>query len=167
MSQIFDALNFHPTTFILMTINILVVLFVLNKLFYKPVGRMLEERQRHINEQLDQAAQSNLNARLNEIRYSEELSNARYQAKKLVNEADDIGEDLKRQIINEAKTKANVIIAKAEDEIVAERLRAEREIQNEVSKLAIEAAKKILGKEIDPAEHQNLIQELLKEAGRL
>lgn len=167
MSQIFDALNFHPTTFILMTINILVVLFVLNKLFYKPVGRMLEERQLHINEQLDQAAQANLNARLNELRYSEELSNARYQAKKLVNKANDIGEDMKRQIITEAKTKANVIIAKAEDEIVTERLRAERDIQNEVSKLAIAAAKKVLGKEINPAEHQELIQDLLKEAGKL
>jgi F-type H+-transporting ATPase subunit b len=128
---------------------------------------MLEERQLHINEQLDQAAQANLNARLNEIRYSEELSNARYLAKNIVNEADDIGEKLKRQITDEAKTKANVIMAKAEDEIAAEHLRAEREIQNEVTKLAIAAAQKILGKEIDPAEHQNLIQELLKEAGRL
>jgi F-type H+-transporting ATPase subunit b len=116
---------------------------------------------------LDQAAQANLNARLNEIRYSEELSNARYLAKNIVNEADDIGEKLKRQITDEAKTKANVIMAKAEDEIAAEHLRAEREIQNEVTKLAIAAAQKILGKEIDPAEHQNLIQELLKEAGRL
>jgi F-type H+-transporting ATPase subunit b len=167
MNQIFDALNFHPTTFILMTINILVVLFILNKLFYKPVGRMLEERQLHINEQLDQAAQANLNARLNELRYSEELSNARYQAKKMVNKANDIGEDMKRQIITEAKTKANVIIAKAEDEIATERLRAERDIQNEVSKLAIAAAKKVLEKEINPAEHQELIQDLLKEAGKL
>ena len=167
MSQIFEALHFDLTTFILMTINILVVLFVLNKLFYKPVGRMLEERQKHINEQLDQAAQANLNAKLNELRYSEELSNARYQAKKLVNKANDIGEDMKRQIIDEAKTKANVIIAKAEDEIAAERLRAERDLQNEVSKLAIEAARKVLEKEIDPAEHQEMIQELLEEAGKL
>ncbi len=167
MSQIFDALNFHPTTFILMTINILVVLFVLNKLLYKAVGRMLEERQQHINEQLDQAAQANLSARLNELRYSEELANARYQAKKLVNKANDIGEDMKRQIIFEAKTKANVIIAKAEDEIATERLRAERDIQNEVSKLAIAVAKKVLEKEINPAEHQELIQDLLKEAGKL
>jgi F-type H+-transporting ATPase subunit b len=128
---------------------------------------MLEERQLHINEQLDQAAQANLNARLNELRYSEELSNARYQAKKMVNKANDIGEDMKRQIITEAKTKANVIIAKAEDEIATERLRAERDIQNEVSKLAIAAAKKVLEKEINPAEHQELIQDLLKEAGKL
>lgn len=167
MNQIFDALNFHPTTFILMTINILVVLFILNKLFYKPVGRMLEERQLHINEELDQAAQANRNARLNELRYSEELSNARYQAKKLINKANDIGEDMKRQIIFEAKTKANVIVAKAEDEIATERLRAERDIQNEVSKLAIAVAKKVLEEEINPAKHQELIQDLLKEAGKL
>lgn len=167
MSQIFEALHFHPMTFFLMTINVLIVLFVLYKLFYKPVGRMLEERQRHIDEQIEQAAQANLNARLNEVRYSEELSNARYQAKKMVNKANDVGEDMKRQIIDEAKVKANVIIAKAEGEIQAERQRAEREVQNAVTKLAIEAAKKVLQKEINPAEHQQLIQDLLKEAGKL
>ena len=167
MSQILEALHFHPTTFILMAINILVVIGVLYKVFYKPVGRILEERQKKINDQLHQAAQSNLNARLNEIRYSEKLDNARYQAKKVVNQAEDLGEELKRQIIEEAKKKSNVILSKAQDEIAAERLLAQRELQEEVSRLAIEAAKKVLGKEIDPAKHQELIQELLKEAGRL
>jgi len=167
MQQIFDALHFHPTTFILMTINILVVMAVLYKLFYKPVGAMLEARKNSINDTLRQAAEANHRARLNELQYTEALSNARYVAKKILNEASDIGESMRQDMLKEAKIKANLILAKANDEIEAERQRAQQDLQDEVSRLAIEAAKKVLGKEIDPKMHQELIQNLLKEAGKL
>ena len=167
MNEIFQALHFHPTTFVLMAINVLVVMGVLYKLFYKPVGRLLEQRNEEINKSLNEAAQANLRAHLSEMRYAERMANARYEAKKIVDRADDIGENMRHKIVDEARLKANTIIAKAQDEIEAERDRARSELREEVSRLAIGAASKVLEKEIDPKEHQDLIRAFLKEAGRL
>jgi len=166
MNEALQALNFDLTTFVLMTINVVVVMVVLYKLLYKPFGNILEARKDKINKDLHEAAQANQRAHLNEIRYQELLSQARLEAKRIVNEAEEMGEEMKRQALEDARKRAGRILAKARDEIADERERAKLDVREDVARMSLSVAEKILQKEIDPEKHKDLIREAIQEAGR-
>ena len=57
------------------------------------------------------------------------------------------------------------MVAKAQDEIVREKTEALNEIRNEIADLAVLAASKVVGKTIDVADHQNMVNNFVKEVG--
>lgn len=167
MSQIMQALNIHPHTFFLMSINILIVIFVLYKLLFKPLGRVMEDRKNKISQDFHQAAMANKRAWVAEVRSQERLSSARYQAKDIISKAHEAAEKIGDDIRQDAHKEARNIRKRAERHMEEAQERALEEMEDQVTSLSIEIAKKILGKEIDPALHQELIQSFLDDARKL
>jgi F-type H+-transporting ATPase subunit b len=54
-------------------------------------------------------------------------------------------------------------LAQAQDEVARETMRARAQLSKEVGKLAVEGASRLLGREIDPKTHADLLDKLAAE----
>jgi F-type H+-transporting ATPase subunit b len=65
-----------------------------------------------------------------------------------------------------ATTEAQRVLSQAQDEIARETTRAREGLAQEVGKLAVEGASRLLGREIDPKTHAELLDKLAAEVAR-
>ncbi len=167
MNAVLEALSFDGVTFVLMTVNIAVVLFVVYRFLFRPVSALLEAREEKIGESLLSAANARKQARTYELMYQERMNNARYQAREIIEQARTMGEGMKKEILEDAGKQARIIVEGAAREIEQEKIRAYREISGDFATMVTEAASRVLRREIRPEEHQQLIDEFLQETGRI
>ena len=147
-----------------MCVTFLIVLFLLSKFAWKPILKMISDREESISNSLDAAKQAR-----------EDLANLKATSEKVMKEAhaerDALlreARDIKDRIIAEAKTAAQEegrkIIAQAKDSITSEKNAALRQLREQVVQMAMEASTKILKKELaNPQQQEALIESYLNE----
>jgi F-type H+-transporting ATPase subunit b len=95
------------------------------------------------------------------------MQQAREERSQMLKEA----KETKDRIVNEAKdaakAEANKIIADAQQQIQQQKMAALTEVKNEIGKLAVEVAEKVLRKELATADAQSHYANLLAEEIKL
>ena len=125
-------------------ITVVVLIFILRKFFFQKVHDFMENRQKEIEDQLQNAADTTKEAEALKAEYESQLSKAEEEGEAIITEARNTARAEADKVIKEAHTEAARI---REDNEVAMQQRKEetiRELENEVSDLAILAARKIL-----------------------
>ena len=158
-------MDIRPSTVIFAIINFCILVVGLKVFLYKPVCNMLDSRKEEVANNLNSAEEAKLEAQKLRDEYAAQIQNARNEAQDIINQAAKIGEQTKADIVNEAREEAARLTAKAQDEIAREKTEALNEIRNEIADLAVLAASKVVGKTIDVADHQNMVNNFVKEVG--
>jgi len=154
-----------PSTVIFAMINFAILVVGLKVFLYKPVCNMLDSRREEVINNLNSAEEAKLEAQKLKDEYAAQIQNARAEAQDIINQAAKIGEQTKADIVSEAREEASRLTAKAQAEIAREKTEALNEIRNEIADLAVLAASKVVGKTIDVADHQNMVNNFVKEVG--
>lgn len=158
-------LDINPSTVIFAIINFCILVVGLKVFLYKPVCKMLDSRKEEVANNLNSAEEAKLEAQKLKDEYAAQLQNARSEAQDIINQAAKIGEQTKADIVSEAREEAARLTAKAQADIAREKTEALNEIRNEIADLAVLAAAKVVGKTIDVADHQNMVNDFVKEVG--
>ena len=158
-------MEIHPSTIIFAIINFAILVVGLKVFLYKPVCNMLDSRREEVINNLNSAEEAKLEAQKLKDEYAAQIQNARAEAQDIINQAAKIGEQTKADIVTEAREEASRLTAKAQAEIAREKTEALNEIRNEIADLAVLAASKVVGKTIDVADHQNMVNDFVKEVG--
>ena len=158
-------MEIHPSTIIFAIINFAILVVGLKVFLYKPVCNMLDSRREEGVNNLNSAEEAKLEAQKLKDEYAAQIQNARAEAQDIINQAAKIGEQTKADIVTEAREEASRLTAKAQAEIAREKTEALNEIRNEIADLAVLAASKVVGKTIDVADHQNMVDNFVKEVG--
>ena len=158
-------MDISPSTVIFAIINFCILVVGLKVFLYKPVCNMLDSRKEEVANNLNSAEEAKFEAQKLRDEYAAQIQNARNEAQDIINQAAKIGEQTKADIVNEAREEAARLTAKAQDEIAREKTEALNEIRNEIADLAVLAASKVVGKTIDVADHQNMVNNFVKEVG--
>lgn len=161
------ALNFDFYSFIFNAINLLIVIGVLYILAYKPVTKMLLEREEKIEGAIEDAAKAQGEANALLAEYQEQIQGARNEAQAIIANATKVGEEMKEEIVNKAREEAAKTLEKAKAEIQGEKTKALKEIKEEIATLTILAAGQVIDKELSVKEHERLIQDFMVKAGEL
>lgn len=152
--------------FIWPIINI-VLLFILLRIFlFKPLNKMMEERTTQIQNDLDEAEKARKEAEELAQQNKEALVSARDEAQKILNQAREEASVLKTAMLQESETKAQQIIDNANKTIESERKKAVQDAQSEIADLAIAAATKIIGENVDDDKNRRLVDNFLTEENR-
>ena len=151
-----------PGLYIWTIITFLLLLYVLAKFAWRPLLKMLEERENLIKSSLDDAEKAKLELeRLNEE--SEKImAKARVEAKEILAEGKTTAEKVKEDTISKAKEAANKIREDAEKQIQVEKEKAITDIKNEVVEISISVAEKLINKNLSDADNKALVDESLK-----
>ena len=144
-------------------INFLLLLYLLNRFLFKRVLGMLDDRQSKISQGLEDAETAARDRELARAEREAALAEARREAEAMVQRAAKTAEATSADILAEAKASAEQITARAREEISAEKEKALAEIRGEVADLALEAASKLIGSEMDAPKQRKLVQQFLAE----
>ena len=159
-----DILLPKPEEFIPAAIAFIVIWAVLAHFIWPSIVKTLDERQKTIQDNLDAAEKSKIEAAEALKKAEGEITAAQNRADDIVAEAKRTGEAKRAALLEEAHADAKRIADKARENIEIDKQNAETELTNTAANLAVELAEKIVDKELDASTQRRLITNALKEA---
>ena len=151
-----------PGLYIWTIITFLLLFYVLARFAWKPLLKMLEERENLIKSSLDDAEKAR--QELEKINSESEviISQARSEAQSILSDGKAAAEKIKDDTIAKAKDEASKIREDAKHQIQVEKDKAITDIKKEVVDLSISVAEKLINKNISEQDNSSLIEESLK-----
>ncbi len=149
--------DFDLTILVSQTLNFFVLLFILKKFLFVPLGEVVEERRRHLGRIKIAAEEEHRTALSLKELYEGHLSNIDTEIYDIKQRAVLEANLEKEDIIEEARKKADEIIEQGEMEIFMERQTAWARIREEVVQLTLMAAEKVVEESLDSEMHHRLI----------
>lgn len=152
-------------TIIVTLITFAILLALLKKFAWGPLKEVMDQRERDINKDIDDAEQAKARARELEERNQQTLKETQEEVHRIIEDAKVQARQQHEEIIHEANVRANGMIETAQNEINSEKERALADINNQVSELSVLIASKVLQKEISEQDQKALVEKYIKEAG--
>ena len=146
-------------------LNTLTVIFVGTKFLFKPVMKIIADRQAEIDGLYADADKAKAEATAMEAEYKEKLSNAQATSERMVKEAMARGQSREEEIIRNANAEAAAILDKAAADIAQEKKKAINDAKDEISDLALAIAGKVVGKSLSGADQTKLVDEFIDGLG--
>lgn len=157
------GVNFWTALFILL--NTLAIFFVGKKFLFTPVMNMIQSRQKEIDDMYDRADQAKTAAEALELEYRQKLSEAQATSDRMVQEAVARGQNREEEIVRNANAEAAAILNKATADIAQEKKKAINDAKDEISGLAMEIARKVVGRELQAQDQSSLVDRFIDELG--
>ncbi len=119
----------------LMAVQVVLLTFILNALFFKPVGRVVEEREGYITTSRAEAKQKLAEVQKLEAELKDQLKEARQAAQKVINDAEQDSDQLYREALALATAEANASREAARKEIDSQKESAMNQLKIDAEKL--------------------------------
>ena len=128
----------------LMAVQVVLLTFILNALFFKPVGRVVEEREDYVLNSQTKAKQKLAEVEKLEADLRSQLKEARKSAQKVITEAEEDSEKLYKEALALANSEANASKENARREINSQRESALNQLKSDADKLGDLIVKRLL-----------------------
>ena len=147
-----------------MTLSFGTLIWILGKFAWKPIMKGLKEREQTIEDALNEANQAR--EEMKKLHFSNEqlLKEAKEERDNILRDARKVKESIVEEARERANTEAGRIVENARESIQYEKLAAIHDVKNQLARLTIEIAEKLIKKELsDKTEQTKLIEKLLDE----
>ena len=160
-----NLFEFYIPEEILVALSLLVLMFVLTRVFWKPLMKVIDNRQTSVDDMLQSAEDAKkIISQMEEQRASHDEELGR-QAALIVKEARDFAAREHDRIIAEANEKAHKLEEAGEDKARRAFEQSICESREAIIALALEAASKVVESSMDSEKNRGLIENILKKAG--
>lgn len=154
--------SLSPMTLVLMIVNFFLLVGGLTFLLIKPVRKMLADRRRYIQDQLDEAAKVQQEAAEFRRQAETALDEARSQAYELVEAARAEAERVRQEKLEETKKELARLAERNQAEMQYAREKMVEEVRQELVALVMAVASKVMGESLDPSTHRRFIEHFLQ-----
>lgn len=138
------------------------VVFVLGKFAWKPMLSGLQAREDFIKTSLEEAKGDREKAQAALAGIDDKLAEARSQASEIVDEGRRDAEVVRHKIEEDARAEGDKMVARAKREIELATQTAVKEIYAKAENLAVEAASRVIEREVNADDHKRLIQDAIQ-----
>ena len=145
--------------------NLVIVFLAARKFLFGPIKKMIDNRQKEIDDMYENAEQSVEDGNRFKTEYEEKLKVAREESDAIMRETVRNARLKEEAIIREARDEAGLILKRADEQIEMERRQAVNDIKNDVSGMAVDIAGAVLGRDIKAEEHSELIDSFIDRFG--
>jgi len=132
----------------LMAIQFILLTVVLTFVFYKPVAKVLDDRETFISGNLTTASEKLIKADDLYKQYEEQLKSARVNAQSIVAQSEKEAKDAVASEIGQARADAAALITKTNTELEAQKSLAIEKLDTQVDEISQLIKEKLLGKEV-------------------
>ncbi len=132
---------------------------------YPMAKKAMDERTAKIAGDIDGAERSKAEADQVLEQYRAQLADARAESNRIIEEARQTAETLRRDLIAKAEAEADELRQRNTEQVAAERDRVMAELQASVSTLAIDLAEKVVGASLDREANARLIEDYINTVG--
>jgi F-type H+-transporting ATPase subunit b len=140
-----------------------ITFFVLYKVAFGPIQRLIDQRRDRIREALDEADKARQEARQLRELTKEEREQAKADREQILEESRRQAQTLFQQARQKADDDLRERLAKNQEELEAENRRMQEQIRRDVVELTLLAAEKVTGKTLDEDDQKRLIDETIEE----
>lgn len=156
------ALNW---TFVFQLINTLILYLILKKFLFGPVTSFMQKRENEIKNQIQNAKDLEADAITLKESYESKLASAEEEGKEIVKKHTQRAENRAFEIVRAAEADIDSMKLNAHRELERERVKAVNELKDQISQLTIMAASKVVEKDLNEADHKELINKFISEVG--
>ena len=159
----FVGVNFW--TMIFAWVNLLILYIFLKKLLFVPMKKMIDDRQKEIDDMYSDAESAKDGAAQLKSEYEEKISHAESESEEILKNALRRAQLKEEEILRDANVEASRVLERAEEQIALEKKRALNEVKNEVSSMAIGIASAVIERDVSESEHRDLIDDFINNIG--
>ena len=144
-----EALGIDLRSLLFQALNFAVLLGGLSYFLYKPVAKLLADRQEQVDASLNAAERLQKENEVKQLVQASQLEAARKEAQAIIEEARLQAKNLSARLDAEAKQHATQLLARAAKEAEEEKARAHRELREELVQTILTTTEKLIETGID------------------
>ncbi len=163
LKEFIEALGLEPQLILVLGISFIILVIFLNKFLFKPLMKHLDDRSQEIKGTFDKIELDKKEIAQMSEEYKAKLTQIEREAYEKIQAAIKEGLAAKTELISEAHAQADNVLRKAQAEIELEKQKAIVELRNEMVNLALNAAGKVIEKEMDETTNRKLVENFLTE----
>lgn len=160
-----DVISVNLWQIAISLLNLLIMFLILKKFLFKPVQKMLADRQTQVDEVYAAADKDRSEAGSMKSEYEARLAAAREEADGIVRDAKQTAQRQGDAILAEANAQAAHNKQRAEREIEVERRQMLADVRSEISDMAVSIASKVVERELNAADHASLVDDFIRNVG--
>ena len=145
--------------------NLIIVYLLLKKFLFLPVKNMIDSRQKEVDDMYSDAETAKSDAEKMRSEYEEKLGAAKEESEEILRTAHRKAQLREEEILADANARAQRTLERAEEEIALEKKRALNEVKDEVTAMALGIAERVIERDVDAAEHKDLIDSFIESVG--
>ncbi len=165
MTEFENFIGFNPWTALFTLLNMVLTFLILKKFLFKPVTKMIDDRQKEIDKLYADANVAKQDAESMRDDYTRKLSEAKETSAQIVAEATQEANRRSDEIIRQARQDADALRQKAGADIDLEKKKALNEVKGDISRIALDIAGKVVERELDEKDQERLIEGFLRQMG--
>jgi F-type H+-transporting ATPase subunit b len=133
------------------------------KYVWPPIIAIMEEREKRIADGLEAAKKADDSLAEAQLAFDQEMSKAKAEAAEILEKANSRASQIVSDATVKAEAEAEKILSSASKTIENDVNKAKEELRQKMSELIIDTSEKILGDEISPEKHQELLKKAASE----
>lgn len=160
-----QQLGITPALLITQIVGFLILLFLLNRFMFKPIFGILDQRQADIKATYDQLEADR--ARMEETRrqYEQRLANIEAEAREKIQAAVQEAQGLRDNLVADARQQAETIVSQGRNDSERERQAAFLEMRGQIVAIAMAAAGKVVGENLNDARQTKMVDDFIGSVG--
>jgi F-type H+-transporting ATPase subunit b len=155
----------EPNEIIWGSLAFLVLLVAMWKWGVPAIKNMEEARETRIRNDLEAAEKTRLDVEAEKATYDAQLADARNEAGRIIDEARQAAETVRRDLIARAEEEANEVRARAQADIANQRTQAMSQLRTDVAALSIDLAGRIVERNLDNDTNRQLVDSFIDQVG--
>ena len=163
--QSLDIISVNLWNILLSLANLVIIFLIMKKFLFKPVQKVMTERQNQVDKIYSDANESLDAAKELKQEYEHHLASARQEADTLIKTATQTAQRRSDQIVAEANSQASHVKQKAEAEIAQQKQQMLKDVRSEISGLAVDIASKVVEREINQKDYDGFVDEFIQNVG--
>ncbi len=145
-------------------ITVVVLVLILKKFFFEKVHSFMEARQQQVVSTLQEAQATREEAQQKLEEYEAQMAWAESEKREIIKKAMQEAKDQAGAVLEDAGKEASQVREQTRREIERDKLIAKKELQREIGDMAVLAAGKIIGEELNPKRQAEVVDKIIEEA---
>ena len=145
------------------TVAFVIFIAICWKYVWPPIIAIMEEREKRISDGLEAAKKADDSLEEAQLAFDQEMNRAKAEAAEILEKANTRASQIVSDATIKAGAEAEKILTSASKTIENDVNKAKEELRQKMSELIIETSEKILGEEITPDKHQELLTKAASE----
>jgi F-type H+-transporting ATPase subunit b len=158
--------SINPGLIIWTLLVFVILLGLLWKFAFPSIVRSVEERERRIQKQLEDAEKANTEARALLEEHKKQIAAARHEAQDILAKAKTVSQKEREMLLAKAREEYDGLLSRARKDIEAEKDKAILALRREAVDLSIAAASRVIEANLDTDANRKLVTEFLESLGK-
>ena len=136
---------------------------LLGWLVWPKIRDAVQKREQTIQGQFEDAERAKAEAETARRNYESSIADAKGEANRIIEEARQSADQVRKDLIAKAEADAAAITARAQEQIEGERQRTMQELQGSIADISIELAERVVGRSLDAPAQREMVDAYIRD----